>query len=101
MANHTPVVICSTYLKHEMDDNCFHRKTRSLSIRCDIMETAEAVQIEIKHRNVRLTLDKGELKKKSKVLTFNKEPKYYCPVEEWKVISGDTNWYKEIEWEKL
>lgn len=84
------------YCKTELDDNFLFRKTKSISINAKTLEKVDAVLIYLKHRNATLRASKKEIKEYEDVKTFKREVKYYYPVEDWEVISGDTKWTEKL-----
>lgn len=80
------------YKKVELDDNWYHRKTKSISINAKILETVDAVQISIPHRKVTVHASKLSIKQSGTVLTFKGEVKYYLPITKWIVIEGNQDW---------
>jgi hypothetical protein len=99
MKTHRPFIKDGVYHKVEKDDHCLYRKGRdgiSLSIRAEVLEKSDRVQVNVAHRNAIVTATKEEIKSHKEVKTFFGEVKYYYPAKKWKLIEGETNWYEEV-----
>jgi len=81
------------YKKFEKDAQCIHRKTNSLSLNAKNLEECDKVVINLSHLNTIVSATKKEIKEHKVVLTYNGEVKYYYPVEMWKVVKGNPEWY--------
>lgn len=93
MKTHKPVIKDGVYSKKEVDDNFLFKKTKSISIRASELEQVDKVKITLVHLSTIIEADKKDIKDFKDVKTFNGEVKYYYPIEKWKVVSGDTNWF--------
>lgn len=89
------------YRKYEKDDNCFHVKTKSISLNSDDLREMdfEYAMVILSHRGVFLRVDLKD--KDKKYLNFHKETKIYVPVKDWLVVSGDHGWLDDVDWREL
>lgn len=96
MKKHRPYIKDGVYYKVEQDDHCLYRKGReglSLSIRAEVLERSDRVEVTVLHRGAKVTATKEEIKAHKEVKTFFGEVKYYYPAKKWKVLEGNGDWY--------
>jgi len=81
------------YDKDEWDDDFLFNATKSISINAEALEHCDFVQLTIHHIPVVLLASKVEIKHHKDVKKWGEETKYYFPIELWRVLQGDKDWF--------